>query len=197
MNQLNQPGDVLSFWFGDTPPDSTTYRQRRKLWFGKKAEFDQAIRDRFLPLYQAAINGDKQEWRETPLSCLALIVLFDQFPRNMFRDEPQAFATDTQALEAAKYAVAHGFHNQLHPVQQIFVYLPFEHSENLSDQQQSLALFKELGNHHPELSDTLDYAQRHYDVIQKFRRFPHRNRILRRSTTPEEAEFLRQPGSSF
>jgi uncharacterized protein (DUF924 family) len=187
---------ILSFWFGDSPEESS-YEQRRKLWFRKRPELDAEIRQRFADVYEQAAAGELDRWQQAPLSCLALILLLDQFPRNMFRDTPQAFATDAKALEIAQQAVAQGFDQQLTPIQRIFVYLPFEHSENLAHQQRSVELMRQLSREAPELDDVFDYAVRHQEVIERFGRFPHRNSILGRQSTPEEVEFLKQPGSSF
>ena len=127
---------------------------------------------------------------------MALILLLDQFPRNLFRGTPRAFATDPQALAAARNAVDRGFDRHFLPVRRWFLYLPFEHAEDLQLQQQSVKLFEQLRDDAASAS-TIDYAIRHFEVIQRFGRFPHRNQILGRQTTPEEAEFLNQPGSSF
>jgi uncharacterized protein (DUF924 family) len=149
-----------------------------------------------LSTYRQAAEGKLNHWQEQPLSCLALIILLDQFPRNIFRDRPQAFATDAQALEFAQYAVDRGFDRQLLPVQRWFIYLPLEHSENLEHQQQAVKLFSTLKDD-PDSASAIDYACHHLRIIERFGRFPHRNRILGRSTTPQEEEFLKQPGSSF
>lgn len=188
---------ILNFWFGDPGTESASYEQRRRFWFGKAPEFDQAIREQFQPVYAQAAAGQLNHWQDTPEGSLALILVLDQFSRNMFRDTAQAFATDSQALAAAKRAIAHGFDQQLPPIQRIFLYLPLEHSEEIADQQQSVEQFRQLAAASPDLQDTFDYALRHQSVIERFGRFPHRNRLLGRDTTPEEAEFLTQPGSSF
>jgi uncharacterized protein (DUF924 family) len=191
---MPQANEILDFWFGK--PDEADYGKRRKVWFTKNPEFDQEVRSRFLKHYQQAAAGELNDWKESAHGCLALIILLDQFSRNMFRGQPQAFATDPQALYYAKYAVAQGFDKQLLPLQRCFVYLPFEHSENLADQEQCVDLFASLKDY-PECATGIDYAYRHLKVIERFGRFPHRNKILHRETTPEEAEFLKQPGSSF
>jgi uncharacterized protein (DUF924 family) len=186
--------EILEFWFGQ--PDEADYGKQRSFWFTKKPEFDQEVRTRFLTYYEQAVAGKLDHWKNSPRSCLALIVLLDQFPRNMFRGTAQAFASDPQALSAAQRAVANGYDQELLIVQRWFVYLPFEHSENLAHQRQSVKLFAALSDD-PDNDAVLDYAIRHYWVIDRFGRFPHRNKILGRATTPEEAEFLKQPGSSF
>ena len=189
-----QANEILDFWFGK--PDEAVYGKPRKVWFIKNLEFDKEVRSRFLQVYQKAAAGELDDWKESPQSCLALIVLLDQFPRHMFRGQPQAFATDSQALTYAKYAVAQGFDQEWLPIQRQFIYLPFEHSENLRDQHECIKLFSTL-NEYPECVSGVDYAHRHFQVIERFGRFPHRNDILGRDTTPEEADFLKQPGSSF
>jgi uncharacterized protein (DUF924 family) len=185
---------ILNFWFGS--PESISYGKSRKIWFSKDPNFDREISDRFLPDYAAAAAGNYNGWTASPDGCLALILLFDQFPRHLFRGDRRAFATDGQALATAQHAIAEGFDQALLPVQRIFIYLPFEHSENLEHQRLSVELFRPLGDD-PETADMLPYAVRHQEIIERFGRFPHRNQILGRTTTPEEAEFLKQPGSSF
>ncbi len=191
---MSRVEEILTFWFGW--PDEPKYGKPRSFWFTKKPKFDQELRDHFLSDYQQAAAKALEHWYSSPRSCLALILLFDQFPRNMFRGTAQAFATDPQAIAAAQHAIAKGFDQELMTVQRWFVYLPFEHSENLADQRQSVALFATLNND-PESAATIDYANRHCSVIERFGRFPHRNKILGRVSTPKEAEFLKQPGSSF
>lgn len=186
--------EILDFWFGR--PDEAGYGKERSFWFTKKPKFDQEVRTRFLSDYEQAAFGQLDHWKESPRSCLALILVLDQFPRNMFRGTAQAFATDPQALSAAKHAVANGFDQELLTVQRWFVYLPLEHSENLDHQRQCAELFATLSDD-PNSAENLDHAVRHKAVIERFGRFPHRNKILGRATTPEEAEFLKQPGSSF
>ncbi|MBW4573932.1 MAG: DUF924 domain-containing protein [Aphanothece sp. CMT-3BRIN-NPC111] len=191
---MSRVDEILNFWFGR--PDEASYGKRRQVWFTVDPEFDKQVRTRFLPDYELATDGQLERWKDSPESCLALIILLDQFPRNMFRGTPQAFATDPQALSVAQHAVANGCDRQLLPVQRWFMYLPFEHSENLADQRQSVALHEQLSDE-PECTDAIAYAIQHLEIIERFRRFPHRNRILGRTTTPEETEFLKQPSSSF
>ncbi|MGF1491419.1 MAG: DUF924 family protein [Microcoleaceae cyanobacterium] len=187
-------GEILNFWFGH--PDDPAYGRERKVWFIKNPKFDAEIRERFLTDYQSASQGELNHWHNTPKSCLALVLLLDQFPRNLFRGQPQAFATDDQALALAKHALEWNFDQQLLVIQRIFFYMPFEHSENLADQARCVELFSQL-DQNPETASFLDYAKRHRAVIRRFGRFPHRNRILGRENTSEEDEFLQQPGSSF
>ena len=191
---MSQVEEILDFWFGQ--PDEPSYGKQRSFWFTKKSDFDQEVRTHFLKNYEQAVAGQLNHWQKSPKSCLALILLLDQFPRNMFRGTAQAFATDPQALSAAQHAIANGFDKELLTVERWFIYLPFEHSENLEHQHQCVKLFANLSND-PDSATTLDYAVRHRSVIERFGRFPHRNKILGRATTPEEAEFLKQRGSSF
>jgi uncharacterized protein (DUF924 family) len=192
MSDQPTPAELLLFWFG--PPGERGRPQKR--WFVKSEAFDREVRERFLPLYEEAAAGRLSYLKEGPTGCLALILLLDQLPRNMFRGTPRAFATDPLALAAARHAVDREFDQRMLPVERMFVYLPFEHSEALADQLTACALAKPL-DAYPETSDAYRYAVLHRDVIQRFGRFPHRNAILGRASTPEEAEFLEQPGSSF
>ncbi|RMF27197.1 MAG: DUF924 domain-containing protein [Cyanobacteria bacterium J083] len=185
---------VLDFWFG--VPESIGYGKPKKEWFVKDAEFDNELRSRFFATYNLAAEGKLNDWRDSPEGCLALILVFDQFPRNIFRNMPQAFATDSLALDLAKYAVNSGFDAALLNVQKWFVYLPLEHSENLADQAEAVRLFSTLQGD-PNSVSAIDYARRHLEVIKRFGRFPHRNKILGRASTPAEIEFLKTPGSRF
>lgn len=186
--------DVLDFWFG--PAGSAGHGKPRQCWFVKDAAFDEAIRARFLGLWEAASRGDLKAWREAPASALALVIVLDQFSRNLFRDDARAFGCDAQALAVARELVAQGHDRAMACVERWFAYLPFEHSESLDDQERSLQLFGSLSQD-PGSASAIDYARRHADIIRRFGRFPHRNAILGRDSTPEEAEFLRQPGSRF
>lgn len=188
---------VLAFWFGTPGSGDDDYQSRRTVWFRKDPKLDQAIRDRFQDLYTQAASGALDDWQATPRGTVALLVVLDQFPRNMFRHDPRAFATDEKAREVAKRAIAHQVDQQLPPLQRLFIYMPLEHSEDLADQHQSVHLFEQLVEECPDLTDAYDYAVRHKAVIESFERFPHRNAILGRSTTDAEADFLKQPGSSF
>jgi uncharacterized protein (DUF924 family) len=185
---------ILDFWFGK--PDEEEYGKPRQVWFRKNSAFDAVVRSRFLSTYQQAAPGEFDDWKATPAGCLALIILLDQFPRNLFRNQPQAFATDRQALSLAEYAVDRGFDRELLPVQRWFIYLPFEHSENLDHQQRCVELFAQLEGNRDNAA-AIDSALRHQEIIERFGRFPHRNKILGRESTPEEEEFLQQSGSSF
>ncbi len=188
------PAAVLDFWFG--APGSAEYGQSREFWFKKSAATDAVIRERFAPAVEAALQGGLRHWIDLDArGALALILLLDQFTRNLFRDTPRAFAGDPAALSIARTLVADGRDAQLAPVERWFAYMPFEHSERLADQHESLTLFGRLAQ--AGLSAPLDWARRHHDVIARFGRYPHRNEILGRASTAEEVEFLRQPGSRF
>ena len=189
---------ILSFWFGDPAAMGSEYGKERRIWFHKDPTFDQHVRDEYLTCYEQARQGACDDWLQTPHGTLALIVLLDQFPRNLFRGTSRSFEADQQALSVAQSAIAQGYDQSLLlPVERLFLYLPFEHSENLEHQEQSVTLFQALIQIAPELHSTLEYAYRHRDVIARFGRFPHRNDLLGRSSTPAEIEFLQQPGSRF
>jgi uncharacterized protein (DUF924 family) len=181
---------VLDFWFG--APGSLSYGKSRAEWFRKSADFDALIHARFLPLYAQAAAGQLARWNESPLTLLALIIVLDQFPRNLFRESPQAFATDAMALAAARCMTSLHWDERLNTVERQFVYLPFEHAEDIEAQRESMRLFAALGN-----AGLLEWAHRHAVIIERFGRFPHRNAALGRGSTPEEIEFLQQPGSGF
>ena len=179
---------VLRFWFGSGGRD--------KRWFEKNAAFDREIATRFLALHGQAGSGMLAHWQRQPADCLALIVLLDQFSRNIYRGTAHAFATDALALGVAQHAVASGFDPSMQPVERMFVYLPFEHAESLEEQAKACELTRPLVEY-PETADAYRYAVLHHDIIARFGRFPHRNALLGRVGTPEEAKFLQGPGSSF
>ncbi|UIE38204.1 DUF924 family protein [Leptodesmis sichuanensis] len=190
---MAQIDEIICFWF--TEPDGTTGKNR-KVWFTKDPEFDAIVHDRFLVAYQQAAIGALDPWQESATGCLALILLLDQFPRNIFRGQPESFATDAKALAVAQRAIFQGFDQALPLIQRWFVYMPFMHSEDLAIQRQSVELFRQF-TEDPETQSSYPYAIKHLEVIERFGRFPHRNAILGRENTPEETEFLKQPGSSF
>ncbi|MBE9216332.1 DUF924 domain-containing protein [Plectonema cf. radiosum LEGE 06105] len=191
---MSQANEILNFWFGN--PEDADYGKPKKVWFAKEPEFDEELRRRFLIDYEKAAGGYLDEWKDSPLSCLALILLLDQFPRNIFRETPQAFATDWEALSTAHLAIAQGYDRQLLNVQRWFVYLPFVHSENIDHQRQAVKLFQKVSGDKDSAS-AIENAIRHRSVIERFGRFPHRNIILGRPSTPEEKEFLKEPGARF
>jgi uncharacterized protein (DUF924 family) len=171
-------GALVGFWRDAGP----------KLWFAKDAAFDRRFRDRFLPLYEAAADGALSEWSATAEGALALVLLLDQFPRNAFRGTPRMYATDALARRIAHTAVEAGHDHAVEPQLSLFFYLPFGHSENLADQERSVALARRLGQ--PNLA----HAERHRDIIRRFGRFPHRNPILGRPMTEAEQRYLDEGG---
>ena len=188
------PRDVFDFWFG---AEGSPERGRpRPEWFRKDPAFDTAIRTRFGGAVEAALVGAFIDWEATPDGALARVLLLDQFTRNIFRDTPRAFAGDAQALATAEAAVARGFDRVLDPLQRWFLYLPYEHAEDAAMQRRSLALFEALARETGS-AEPLEWARRHADVIFRFGRYPHRNEVLGRASTPEEVAFLREPGSRF
>lgn len=190
------PQDVLDFWFG--APGSALDGQPRREWFVKDAAFDTAVRERFGATIDAAIAGGLREWDDWgPDGVLARVLVLDQFTRNAYRNTPRSFAGDALALAAAQQLVDGGADRALAPLRRAFVYMPFEHAEDATMQERAVALFSMLAAEHPGFDEMLDYAHRHRCVIARFRRFPHRNAILGRASTPEEAAFLQQPGSRF
>ncbi len=168
--------DVIEFWFGD---------DARAAWFHSSPAFDQAVRKRFGPLFARAATGELRVWRTSPEGCLALCILLDQVPRNMFRGDPRAFATDDRALAIAEHALAEGFDRELTSEQKQFLYLPFMHSENLANQVRALALFESQG-----MDENRRFAEEYVAIIRRFGRFPHRNAIFGRPSTEAEAEYL-------
>lgn len=182
--------EILDFWFaGATQP--------RAEWFRKDPAFDTLIAQRFGALIEQALQGGLADWMRQPATALARVVLLDQFTRNVFRDTPRAFAGDALALAAAQQMVGRGDDRVLTPLQRWFVYLPFEHAEDLAMQDESMRLFGALAAEVPAMADTLEWARKHQVVVARFGRFPHRNAILGRVSTPEEEAFLREPGSRF
>ena len=192
MEQL--AADVLSFWFGD--PGSTEYGRPRACWFRKDPVFDAAIAERFAEAVSIALAGGSGEWCISASGALARILLLDQFTRNAFRDTPAAFAGDARALATAEDAVGRGDDRALEPLERWFMYMPFEHAEDRAAQARSLALFGALAAE-TGLASPLEWARRHAAVIERFGRYPHRNGILGRESTPEEIAFLATPGSGF
>ena len=189
------PDEVLEFWFGT--PETADLEATRERWFRKDPAFDREIAERFGNLMEQALRDELHDWAWQPGPALARILLLDQFTRNALRDTPRAFAGDALALAAAREMVRSGQDLQLQPLRQVFIYLPFEHAEDLQAQEEALRLFGRLAEEAPALAGYADYARRHHEVIARFGRFPHRNLLLGRASTPEEAQFLKQPGSGF
>ncbi|MFP5397558.1 MAG: DUF924 family protein [Gammaproteobacteria bacterium] len=194
MSAVASPAQVLAFWFGG---DDAVDRR----WFNGGAAFDREIAERFGATIDAALRGELAGWAATPDDALALIVVLDQFTRNVGRGTPRAFAGDVRALALALELIERGDDRRLPPLRRWFAYLPLEHAEDLALQQRCVQLFEDLladaGAHHEAIAGALDYARRHRDVIARFGRFPHRNEILGRATMADEHAFLQQPGSRF
>jgi uncharacterized protein (DUF924 family) len=193
---------ILDFWFGANPDDGAMPKERAKLWWSKNKEVDDEIRRRFENHVGMAISGELNDWLSTPRGRLALIILTDQFPRNIYRDTARAFSCDAQALTWCIEGLERGFDRDLRPIERVFFYLPLEHAESLEHQELSVQCFSELitivlAEQINTFEEYLDYAIRHRQIIQRFGRFPHRNKILGRESTPEELAFLAEPGSSF
>ena len=169
------PSGILAFW----------REAGRERWYKRNDAFDAEVRRRFLALWQQATAGELAAWEDSDDGALALVIVLDQFPRNMFRGTPQAFASDALARDVARRAIAGGADQRVDPVLLEFLYLPFMHSEHLPDQLHCVALFQNTDN-----AENLKYAGEHADIIRRFGRFPHRNRLLRRDTTPDEQAFL-------
>jgi uncharacterized protein (DUF924 family) len=180
---------ILDFWFGDGT-------RARDEWFRKDPAFDQAIHDRFGTAVEAALDGAFAAWTAQARSALALVLLLDQFTRNIYRGTARMFAGDARALQVAEAAVAAGFDGALGPYERSFLYLPFEHAEAPAAQERSLELFARLASD-TGLQSPLEWAAKHADVIRRFGRYPHRNDMLGRVSTAEEIAFLAGPGSRF
>ena len=174
---------VLGFWFTETEPEK---------WFKKDDAFDAAISARFADVYRRAAAGEFDGWQGTPRGCLALVIVLDQFPRNIFRGDARCFATDAAARAVLRHALDSGFDRGLSVPEKQFLYLPLQHSEDAADQALSVTLNAATGD-----ADLLKWAEAHRRIVERFGRFPHRNAILGRETTPEEVEFLKGKGSSF
>lgn len=193
---------IHEFWFGTDKDDVKAADQQKKLWWSKDTALDDLIAQRFKQLTVAAGDGSLNSWSTNPRGLLALILLTDQFPRNMYRGTPDSFAYDHIALQWSSQALRQGVDQLLRPIERVFVYLPLEHSESIADQKRAVQLFEQLAKDVPATQKTtfdgfLQFAIRHRDVIARFGRFPHRNEILRRPSTEEEIVFLKTAGSSF
>lgn len=189
-----KPDNIIDFWF-----------KSDKNWWKKDPAFDESIRIQFEETLQLAVQDQLNDWMQNQISCLALIILCDQFSRNIYRDTPRAFAQDSRALKACKTGLEHQFDRDMPNMHCMFFYMPLMHSEDIENQQLCLTLTRQLiekaKEHSPTevgaLESMFNFAQQHYDIIQKFDRFPHRNKILGRTSTQEEVTFLTQPGSHF
>lgn len=177
------PNDILDFWFTETSHEQ---------WFKPDSQFDELIRERFIHVYNEVRSGKMAHWRDTPEGRLAEIIVLDQFARNIFRDTPQAFTGDEMALQLAREAVSINIDEKLPVEQRAFLYMPYMHSEDKKIHRYAVLLFAQNG-----LEEQLEYEKLHKSIIDRFGRYPHRNKILGRKSTPEELEFLKEPNSSF
>lgn len=196
------PDDILQFWFGDDLETPESIAALTVRWFVPDPAFDDAIRERFGELPDVALAGELSHWAETARSALALVLVLDQFPRNLYRGSAQAFAYDAAALEVVGDVLARDLDRLLHPLEAVFLYLPLEHSEDPAAQEQCVSLLRKLAERapaqlHDHFASSVAYAERHRVVIEKFGRFPHRNSILGRASTPAELEHLRSGGDTF
>ena len=191
----SQVQQVLNYWFGSLGGE--THGQIRSLWFEKSEATDAEIGNRFGALIEQALAGELSAWQTTPMGSLALIIVLDQFTRNTFRASARAFSGDAQALQSALALLESADCEQIEPVQRWFVLMPLEHAEDPAVQRRSIAEFEALAQADSRLVNALDYARRHQQVIERFGRFPHRNQLLGRASTPQEEAYLAQPGSGF
>ena len=199
---VNDPDEILNFWFGDASQSPAKAEARMSLWFEADSAMDARIRPRFGVAVDAAARGKLVSWTDAPRPALALVVLLDQFPRNMWRGTARAFAYDGEALAVARQAVAAGFLRELAPIEQPFLTLPFQHSETLEAQRESVRLCREIVTMaplewRPMLETFAPYADRHLELIERFGRFPHRNAVLGRVSTPDEEAYLAGGGETF
>ena len=194
--------EILAFWFGTKKASGRAADGKAALWWGKSEDTDREIRQRFEPVYEQITHGGHQDWQKTPHGALAYIIVLDQFSRNMFRDTPKMYAADHLAVAAVKAGLDAGYDRELVCDECSFLYMPLMHSEALVDQEHCVQLFADLCERVPDserkdFENSYDFAIQHRDIVARFGRFPHRNEILGRESTPEELTFLKEPGSSF
>jgi uncharacterized protein (DUF924 family) len=170
------PQEILDFWFSD---------EVRKLWFNSTAEFDALLCERYQSLWEQASGGELDHWMQTGEGCLALVIILDQFPLNMFRGDAQSFASEAQSRDIAQTAIQHNFDQAMDVKKRAFLYMPYMHSEALVDQQRALELFDQ-----PGLEGNLRFAHHHHAIVEKYGRFPHRNKVLGRDSSVAETEYL-------
>ena len=191
--------EILEFWFGTDPSHPGPKAQQ---WWEKDPEFDATIRRKFADDLSRAVRGEYETWKDSPRGTLAWIILLDQFSRNIFRDSPEAFVHDAMARDTCERGLEKGFDKKLTPNERAFFYMPLMHSESRDDHELSLIMYRQLEEGAPPdlralLENNYRYAQRHAAIVRRFGRYPHRNKVLGRTSTPEEIEFLKEPGSSF
>ena len=173
---LDKAEEIVRYWFSDAV---------KPLWFNSTVEFDNELRDRYLDIVNAALNNELTDWLQSPVGCLALVIVLDQFPLNIFRGKAESFSGESKSRQVAQHAIAKGFDQNLSDEQKAFLYMPFMHSENLEDQDFSVELFKKAG-----LKENLRFANHHRDIVRSFGRFPHRNKILNRESSKAELAYL-------
>jgi uncharacterized protein (DUF924 family) len=196
------PQAILDFWFGDAAGDPARAAAREEFWFGASQTTDAAVRERFSAAIEAAARGELEHWANAARSALALVVLLDQFPRNVWRGSAGAFEHDPHAREVARAAIAAGYLERLAPIEQAFLTLPYQHDESLASQRESVRLSERIARSAPAawrplLDHYADFARQHLALIERFARFPHRNRVLGRVSTPEERAYLDEGGATF
>ena len=196
------PVDVLEFWFADSLTNPDTLAERRAIWFMGGPDVDQLITNKFGTLPDAALEGELQHWTTDARNALALVLVLDQFPRNIYRNTARAYHYDSAGLDLALKIIDQSLHLKLHPIEQSFLFLPLQHSEALDDQTLAVQLYETLTAQSPgpcleSAKNSLDYAKRHCDIIRRFGRFPHRNAILGRDSTEAEIDFLAAGGDTF
>lgn len=199
---MSQAEQVLDFWFGACGADGSLDPVKQKMWFGNGRQYDAEIRQTFGALHERASRGELDEWAATPRGRMALVILLDQMSRHIHRGTPRAFAQDPAAQKLALDGVNEDADRELIPAQRAFFYIPFEHAEDLELQRLGVRCLDGLARTvapaaRKDYESYLDYSQRHRNIVERFGRFPHRNAILGRVSTPDEIEFLKQPGTSF
>jgi uncharacterized protein (DUF924 family) len=201
-SDVETSSSIHDFWFGREKDDLLVARNQSALWWSKNEAIDLEITQRFESTLLASASRELDAWSERPEGLLALILLVDQFPRNMYRGTPRSFAFDALARKWCQLGLSRGAFDGLRPIERVFCYLPLEHSESLEDQLQSVHFYQLLRDDVPAeqrepFEFNLEFAKKHYEIVKRFGRFPHRNEILQRPSTQEEIAFLQQPGSSF
>jgi len=199
---MTDPVEVLDFWFADSLTNPNNLAKRHAIWFMGGSDVDRLITEKFGTLPDAALAGDLQHWTTDTRNALALVLVLDQFPRNIYRNTTRAFYYDAAALDLAVKIIDESSNLDLHPIEQSFLFLPLEHSETIDDQTRAVRLYQTLttqssGTYLESAKSALDYAKRHYDIIRRFGRFPHRNAILGRESTEAEIKFLAAGGDTF
>lgn len=203
VRAVDRAEEILDFWFGAVGDDGYgAPEDRKKRWWTTDPEFDEECRSRFFELHGAACRGALSDWERAARPSLALVILLDQLSRNLHRKDPRAWAQDGKAQRIALEALQKGFEAGLRPIERVFLYMPFMHAEDMALQDLSVACFQRLVDeapaaHREKVASNLKFAHQHRDIVARFGRYPHRNAVLGRATTPEEAEFLKEPGSSF